>query len=96
MMTFMSMYVNVPPNCVCICVYSGTTGPERNVSLKQVLQHMESSPDITQYGLCGLRKWSSRGAVPGRRREPFSRGHLHDFLLLNVDLTQNVQYNKNR
>ncbi|KAB5562529.1 hypothetical protein PHYPO_G00018820 [Pangasianodon hypophthalmus] len=75
---------------------SGTAGAERNVSLKQVLQHMESSPDITQYGLCGLRKWSSRGAGPGQRREPFSRGHLHDFLLLNVDLTQNVQYNQNR
>uniref|UniRef100_A0A672RHG1 Protein GREB1-like n=1 Tax=Sinocyclocheilus grahami TaxID=75366 RepID=A0A672RHG1_SINGR len=69
---------------------------ERNVSLKQVLQHMESSPDITQYGLCGMRKWSSRGGGAGRQKEPFSRGHLHDFLLLNVDLTQNVQYNQNR
>ncbi|XP_053538631.1 protein GREB1 isoform X1 [Ictalurus punctatus] len=76
--------------------FKSTAGPERNVSLKQVLQHMESSPDITQYGLCGLRKWSSRGAGPGQRREPFSRGHLHDFLLLNVDLTQDVQYNQNR
>uniref|UniRef100_A0A8C2FUL0 Growth regulating estrogen receptor binding 1 n=1 Tax=Cyprinus carpio TaxID=7962 RepID=A0A8C2FUL0_CYPCA len=69
---------------------------ERNVSLKQVIQHMESSPDITQYGLCGMRKWSSRGGGAGRQKEPFSRGHLHDFLLLNVDLTQNVQYNQNR
>ncbi|XP_029114544.1 protein GREB1 isoform X3 [Scleropages formosus] len=69
---------------------------EKNVSLKQVLQHMESSPDITRYGLCGLRKWSSRGVGPGRPREPFSRGHLHDFLLLNVDLTQDVQFNQNR
>ncbi|XP_041928753.1 protein GREB1 isoform X1 [Alosa sapidissima] len=76
---------------------SGSKGTERNVSLKQVLQHMESSADITQYGLCGLRKWSSRyGNQTGRHREPFSRGHLHDFLLLNVDLTQNVQYNQNR
>uniref|UniRef100_A0A8C9WAS2 Growth regulating estrogen receptor binding 1 n=1 Tax=Scleropages formosus TaxID=113540 RepID=A0A8C9WAS2_SCLFO len=70
--------------------------PSKNVSLKQVLQHMESSPDITRYGLCGLRKWSSRGVGPGRPREPFSRGHLHDFLLLNVDLTQDVQFNQNR
>ncbi len=76
--------------------FSGTTGIERNVSLKKVLQHMESSPDITQYGLCGMRKWSSRGGGVGRQKEPFSRGHLHDFLLLNVDLTQNVQYNQNR
>lgn len=28
--------------------------------------------------------------------EPFSRGHIHDFLLLNVDRSQNVQYDQNR
>ncbi|XP_058255959.1 protein GREB1 [Hemibagrus wyckioides] len=83
-------------NSVDIDPKSGTAGQERNVSLKQVLQHMESSPDITQYGLCGLRKWSSRGAGTGQRREPFSRRHLHDFLLLNVDLTHDVQYNQHR
>lgn len=91
------------------------------VSLKQVLQHMETCPDLSYYGLCGIRKWSSRtltgeettrvrqdeglvvaesrGAalVPGHRhREPFSRGHLHDFLLLNVDRSQNVQYDQKR
>ncbi|CAB1334992.1 unnamed protein product, partial [Coregonus sp. 'balchen'] len=72
------------------------SGPvERNVSLKQVLQHMEACPDLTQYGLCGIRKWSSRSPGQGERggarhEEPFSRGHLHDFLLLNVDLTQDV------
>lgn len=34
---------------------------------------------------------------PGnRQREPFSRGHLHDFLLLNVDRSQNIQYDQNR
>nr|XP_055028568.1 protein GREB1 isoform X1 [Misgurnus anguillicaudatus] len=83
-------------NSVDVDPKSGTIGTERNVSLKQVLQHMESSPDITQYGLCGMRKWSSCGGGAGRQKEPFSRGHLHDFLLLNVDLTQNVQYNQNR
>ncbi|XP_057200841.1 protein GREB1 isoform X3 [Triplophysa rosa] len=83
-------------NSVDVDPKSGTTGAERNVSLKQVLQHMESSPDITRYGLCGMRKWSSCGGEAGHQKEPFSRGHLHDFLLLNVDLTQNVQYNQNR
>lgn len=34
---------------------------------------------------------------PGNKQwEPFSRGHLHDFLLLNVDRSQNVQYDQNR
>uniref|UniRef100_A0A8P4KDX6 Growth regulating estrogen receptor binding 1 n=1 Tax=Dicentrarchus labrax TaxID=13489 RepID=A0A8P4KDX6_DICLA len=64
-------------------------GPvEHAVSLKQVLQHMEACPELAHYGLCGIRKWSSR--------EPFSKGHLHDFLLLNVDRSQNVQYDQNR
>lgn len=35
--------------------------------------------------------------LPGdKQREPFSKGHLHDFLLLNVDRSQNVQYDQNR
>uniref|UniRef100_A0A4W6FV14 Growth regulating estrogen receptor binding 1 n=1 Tax=Lates calcarifer TaxID=8187 RepID=A0A4W6FV14_LATCA len=69
-------------------------GPaEHAVSLKQVLQHMEACPDLAHYGLCGIRKWSSRGLTG---QGPFSRGHLHDFLLLNVDRSQNIQYDQNR
>ncbi|XP_029948025.1 protein GREB1 [Salarias fasciatus] len=72
-------------------------GPvEHAVSLKQVLQHMEACPDLAHYGLCGIRKWSSRGGTGNKQREPFSRGHIHDFLLLNVDRSQNVQYDQNR
>ncbi|XP_045065103.1 protein GREB1 [Coregonus clupeaformis] len=88
-------------NAVDLDSHSASGPVERNVSLKQVLQHMEACPDLTQYGLCGIRKWSSRSPGQGERggarhEEPFSRGHLHDFLLLNVDLTQDVQYNENR
>ncbi|XP_069092047.1 protein GREB1 isoform X2 [Pleurodeles waltl] len=68
---------------------------ERNVSLKYVLQHMEAAPNITLHALIGMRKWSSK-AKSCDIKEPFSRCHLHDFILLNVDLTQNVQYNQNR
>ncbi|XP_067873704.1 protein GREB1 [Heterodontus francisci] len=68
---------------------------ERNVSLKHVLQHIETTAQIPHYALCGVRKWSSKVSSP-YLAEPFSRCHLHDFLLLNVDLTQNVQYNQNR
>lgn len=66
-----------------------------NVSLKAVLQHMENTPKISLYALCGTRKWNSSLA---RRSpsNPFSRCHLHDFVMLNVDLTQNVQYDLNR
>ncbi|XP_068609614.1 protein GREB1 [Brachionichthys hirsutus] len=73
------------------------SGPvELAVSLKQVLQHIEACPDLAAYGLCGIRKWSSRGLDGNKHRNSFSRGHLHDFLVLNVDLSQNVQYDQNR
>ncbi|XP_078016797.1 protein GREB1 isoform X2 [Epinephelus lanceolatus] len=72
-------------------------GPaEHTVSLKQILQHMEACPDLAHFGLCGIRKWSSRGFAGHKQSEPFSRGQLHDFLLLNVDRSQNVQYDQNR
>lgn len=43
------------------------SGPaEHAVSLKQVVQHVEACPDLGHYGLCGIRKWSSRGSAgPG-------------------------------
>ncbi|XP_034039767.1 GREB1-like protein isoform X3 [Thalassophryne amazonica] len=70
-------------------------GPITNVSLKMVLQHMESTPKISQYAMCGTRKWNSSLAHRPPKL-PFSRCHLHDFVMLNVDLTQNVQYDLNR
>uniref|UniRef100_A0A8D3CFA5 Growth regulating estrogen receptor binding 1 n=1 Tax=Scophthalmus maximus TaxID=52904 RepID=A0A8D3CFA5_SCOMX len=79
-------------NTVDLDARNGPT--EHAVSLKQVLQHMEACPDLANYGLCGIRKWSSRGLTG--QGEPFSRGHLHDFLLLNVDRSQNIQYDQNR
>ncbi|CAB1317321.1 unnamed protein product, partial [Coregonus sp. 'balchen'] len=72
------------------------TGPSlTNVSLKTVLQHMEATPKISLYAMCGARKWSSALArrLPAL---PFSRCHLHDFVMLNIELTQNVQYDLNR
>ncbi|KAM4694414.1 protein GREB1 [Discoglossus pictus] len=71
------------------------TWSERNVSLKYILQHIEATQNITQYALVGMRKWTSK-TKGADMKEPFSRGHLHDFLLLNVDLTQDVQYNQSR
>ncbi|XP_061670351.1 protein GREB1 isoform X3 [Syngnathoides biaculeatus] len=77
--------------------FDARNGPaEHAASLKQVLQHMEDCPHLAHYGLCGIRKWSSRVFTDPTTWEPFSRGHLHDFLLLNVDRSQNVQYDQNR
>ncbi|KAM8810178.1 protein GREB1 [Eudromia elegans] len=71
------------------------TWTERNVSLKQILQHIEATPNVTHYALIGMRKWASK-TNSAEIKEPFSCCHVHDFVMLNVDLTQNVQYNQNR
>lgn len=47
------------------------------------------------YAMCGIRKWSSSLAHKPPS-DPFSQCHLHNFVMLNVDLTQNVQYDLNR
>lgn len=45
-----------------VFIYLFFSGPvDHAVSLKQVLQHMEACPDLTHFGLCGIRKWSSSG-----------------------------------
>ncbi|XP_044150404.1 GREB1-like protein isoform X3 [Bufo gargarizans] len=67
----------------------------RNVSLKYVIQHMEATPKISSYAMFGIRKWNSKLDSSAPRRS-FSRCHIHDFILLNVDVSQNVQYDLNR
>uniref|UniRef100_A0A8C9ARK2 GREB1 like retinoic acid receptor coactivator n=1 Tax=Prolemur simus TaxID=1328070 RepID=A0A8C9ARK2_PROSS len=67
----------------------------KNVSLRSVLQHIEATPKIVHYALLGIQKWSSKLTCQSLKA-PFSRCHVHDFILLNIDLTQNVQYDFNR
>uniref|UniRef100_A0A670I950 GREB1 like retinoic acid receptor coactivator n=1 Tax=Podarcis muralis TaxID=64176 RepID=A0A670I950_PODMU len=67
----------------------------KNVSLKSVLQHIEATPKIVHYAILGIQKWNSKLNFRAPKA-PFSRCHIHDFILLNVDLTQNVQYDLNR
>lgn len=70
-------------------------GSSKNVSLKSVLQHIEATPKIVHYAILGVQKWNSK-LNARKARPPFSRCHVHDFILLNIDLTQNVQYDLNR
>ncbi|XP_059102172.1 GREB1-like protein isoform X1 [Peromyscus eremicus] len=67
----------------------------KNVSLKSVLQHIEATPKIVHYAILGIQKWNSK-LTSQNLKAPFSRCHVHDFILLNIDLTQNVQYDFNR
>ncbi|EOB08782.1 GREB1-like protein, partial [Anas platyrhynchos] len=70
-------------------------GTSKNVSLKSVLQHMEATPKIVHYAILGVQKWNSKLNARSTKA-PFSRCHVRDFILLNIDLTQNVQYDLNR
>ncbi|XP_034285465.1 GREB1-like protein isoform X7 [Pantherophis guttatus] len=83
----------VQEQCSSKCMDQGATS--KNVSLKSVLQHIEATPKIVHYAILGIQKWNSKlnSRAP---KVPFSRCHIHDFILLNVDLTQNVQYDLNR
>ncbi|NXY16220.1 GRB1L protein, partial [Atrichornis clamosus] len=70
-------------------------GFSKNVSLKSVLQHIEATPKIVHYAILGVQKWNSK-LNTRKGKAPFSRCHVRDFILLNIDLTQNVQYDLNR
>ncbi|NXA33002.1 GRB1L protein, partial [Eudromia elegans] len=70
-------------------------GASKNVSLKSILQHIEATPKIVHYAILGVQKWNSK-LNARKAKAPFSRCHVHDFILLNIDLTQNVQYDLNR
>ncbi|XP_078613198.1 GREB1-like protein isoform X2 [Branchiostoma floridae x Branchiostoma japonicum] len=67
----------------------------QNISLKSVIQHLEATPKITHFSMLGARQWSGKSTVDVSM-QPFSRCHLHSFIMLNVDATQNVQYDQNR
>ncbi|OXB58411.1 hypothetical protein ASZ78_007779 [Callipepla squamata] len=69
-------------------------GTSKNVSLKNVLQHIEATPKIVHYAILGVQKWNSK-LNTRKTKAPFSRCHVRDFILLNIDLTQNVQYDLN-
>ncbi|XP_009469509.1 PREDICTED: GREB1-like protein [Nipponia nippon] len=70
-------------------------GSSKNVSLKSILQHIEATPKIVHYAILGVQKWNSK-LNARKAKAPFSRCHVRDFILLNIDLTQNVQYDLNR
>ncbi|XP_071410809.1 GREB1-like protein isoform X11 [Pithys albifrons albifrons] len=70
-------------------------GFSKNVSLKSVLQHIEATPKIVHYAILGVQRWNSK-LNTRKAKAPFSRCHVRDFILLNIDLTQNVQYDLNR
>lgn len=56
------------------------------MSLKHIMQHIEASPNITHYALIAC-EWSSKTGA-ARCASPSPAATAHDFIVLNVDLTQ--------
>ncbi|XP_032810468.2 GREB1-like protein isoform X1 [Petromyzon marinus] len=81
----------------------GAVDTERCVSLRHVLRRLEATPKVTRYAALGVRRWGGSwraagpsGAAGTARLHSFSRRHLHDLVLLNVELTRAVTYDHNR
>ncbi|CAM9434348.1 unnamed protein product [Lampetra fluviatilis] len=81
----------------------GAADTERCVSLRHVLRRLEATPKATRYAVLGVRRWGGSwraaglpGAAGTARLHSFSRRHLHDLVLLNVELTRAVTYDHNR
>ncbi|XP_070556492.1 GREB1-like protein [Ptychodera flava] len=70
-------------------------GKDTLVTLKQVLEHIESTPKLSNFAMFGIRQWTSKNSMDTLQQN-FSRCHLHNMVFINVNLTKNVQYDQNR
>ena len=61
----------------------------------RVLENIESIPSLLSYGQLGLRQYSSKCSAP-LLRASFARSILNSFILLNVALLRDIQYDTSR
>ena len=66
-----------------------------NTSLLRILQHLESTPDLTSYGLIGVRQYSANCSVT-MEQGSFSHCPVHSCVMMNLALLEQVQYDKER
>ncbi|XP_077991661.1 GREB1-like protein [Glandiceps talaboti] len=70
-------------------------GKDTLVTLREVIEHIESTPKLSNFASFGIRQWTSKNFTRSMQQN-FTRSHLHNMVFINVDLTQNVQYDQNR
>lgn len=63
--------------------------------MTRVLENIESIPSLLSYGQLGLRQYSSKCSAP-LLRASFARSILNSFILLNVALLRDIQYDTSR
>lgn len=64
-------------------------------SLLSVLQHLENTPDLMNYGMLGLQQYSTESSSPVDHGS-FTHCLLHTAVLMNLDKLQAIKYNKHR
>ena len=64
-------------------------------SLWRVLQHLENTPDLLNYGMLGLQQYSADASIPVSQGS-FSHCPLHTTVMLNLSKLQGIKYNPNR
>lgn len=64
-------------------------------SLVKVLQQLESTPDLINYGMLGLQQYSADASAPVAQGS-FSHCPLHSSIMMNLGKLQGIKYNPNR
>ena len=64
-------------------------------SLVKVLQQLESTPDLMNYGMLGLQQYSANASAPVAQGS-FSHCPLHSSIMMNLSKLQGINYNPNR
>ena len=64
-------------------------------SLVRVLQHLEGTPDLLDYGMLGLQQYSTDLSSP-LSEGSFTHGLVQSSFLMNLEKLQAIKFNKNR
>ncbi|KAJ7387537.1 GREB1-like protein [Desmophyllum pertusum] len=64
-------------------------------SLIKVLQHLENTPDLMNYGMLGLQQYSADSSTPVSQGS-FSHCPLHTSIMMNLSKLQGLTYNPHR
>ncbi|XP_033645138.1 GREB1-like protein isoform X1 [Asterias rubens] len=65
------------------------------VSLKGLIREVEAIPKLFSFAMIGFQQWSGRLKVM-TEGQPFSQCHLYNMVFVNLEETQNVQYDHHR
>ena len=63
--------------------------------MKGLIREVEAIPKLFSFAMIGFQQWSGRLKVM-TEGQPFSQCHLYNMVFVNLEETQNVQYDHHR